>query len=396
MKRLVMFMDGTWNRPEANTNVWRSKLLVADEGVGVAAGPTKQVAYYREGVGSKWYTRISGGALGAGLGDNVAHAYGWLMEHYTEGDQVFLFGFSRGAFTARTLAGMIARCGLLHPGAPQSVDEVFRRYRDSKPGGAGAGRSLLELTWLSDEEKSRLPQPDRWLLAHSRRIDIHFIGVWDTVGSLGIPVGAVRGLSKSNQFHNTNPSVLYKNMFQALAIDEHRSPYRASLWTGFQPEGKELTIPKPDQRLEQRWFIGAHSNVGGGYRSDPLALVPLAWLLAKAAECGLEFKRALPLTGDEHMGAGRDSFREFLKGAYRLIRLGRRHYRPIGAEPRITKTRPGLSHNLKETIDKSAILRWQADSDYRPKNLATWAESVGLDLDTLSLDGSDHVIARRM
>lgn len=391
MKRLVMFMDGTWNRPEANTNVWRSKLLVADE----AADRTKQVAYYREGVGSTWYTRISGGAIGAGLASNVAHAYGWLMEHYTKGDEVFLFGFSRGAFTARTLAGMIARCGLLHPGSPLSVGEVLRRYRDSKPGSAGAGRPLLELTWLSDEEKSRLPQLDRWLLAHSRRIEIHFIGVWDTVGSLGIPVGAVRGLSKSNQFHNTNPSVLYKNMYQALAIDEHRSPYRANLWTGFQPEGEELTMPKPDQTLEQRWFIGAHSNVGGGYRSDPLALVPLAWLQAKAAECGLEFKRALPLTGDEHMGAVRDSFGEFLNGAYRVIRLGRRHQRRIGDEPRPTKTRPGLSHNLEETIDKSVILRWQADSDYRPKNLSTWAESVGLDLDILSLDDSDHASARR-
>ena len=172
---------------------------------------------------------------------------------------------------------------------------------------------------------------------------------------MGIPVGAVRGLTKSNQFHNTNPSVLYKNLFQALAIDEHRSPYRANLWTGFQPEGGKLTIPESDQRLEQRWFIGAHSNVGGGYRSDTLALVPLAWLQAKAAECGLEFKRTLALTGDEHMGAVRDSFAEFLNGA---------------------------------------ILRWTADSDYRPKNVSDWAESVGLDLDILNLDGSDHAIAR--
>jgi uncharacterized protein (DUF2235 family) len=385
-----MFMDGTWNRPEANTSVWRTKLLAADSGAEGAG----QVAYYHEGVGSKWYTRIHGGAIGAGLSANVAHAYGWLMEHYSEGDQVFLFGFSRGAFTARTLAGMIARCGLLHPGAPLSVGEVLRRYRDSKPGTVGASRSLLELGWLSQEEKSRLPQFDGWLLTHSRRVEIHFIGVWDTVGSLGIPVGAVRGLSKSYQFHNTNPSVLYRNMFQALAIDEHRSPYRANLWTGFQPKGEELATLKPDQRLEQRWFVGAHSNVGGGYRSDPLALVPLAWLLAKATESGLGFKRVLPLTGDEHMGAVRDSFGEFLKGAYRLIRLGRRHYRPIGAEPRPTRTRPGLSHNLNETIDQSVIRRWQTDPGYRPKNLSIWAEAAGLDLDMLSLDGADHLVVR--
>ena len=390
MKRLAMLMDGTWNKPEANTSVWRTKLLVAEMG----ADETRQVAYYREGVGSKWYTRFHGGAIGAGLSDNVTDAYGWLMEHYSEGDQVFLFGFSRGAFTARTLAGMIARCGLMHPGSPLSVGEVFQHYRDSKPGTAGAGRSLLDLIRLNNEEKSQLPQFDRWLLAHSRRIEIHFIGVWDTVGSLGIPLGAVRGLSKSNQFHNTNPSVLYRNMFQALAIDEHRSPYRANLWTGFQPDGGELTMPKPNQRLEQRWFAGAHSNVGGGYRSDSLALVPLAWLQANAAECGLEFKRTLPLTGDEHLGATRDSFGEFLKGAYRLIRLGRRHYRPIGAEPRPTRTRPGLSHNLEETIDKSVISRWQADPDYRPKNISDWAEAAGLDLDTLTLGGVDHMAAR--
>jgi hypothetical protein len=105
-------------------------------------------------------------------------------------------------------------------------------------------------------------------------------------------------------------------------------------------------------------------------------------------------RRALALTGDEHMGAVRDSFGEFLNGAYQVIRLGRRHYRPIGTEPRLTKTRPGLPHNLEETIDKSVILCWQADSDYRPKNLSDWAGSVGLDLDTLSLDVKDHVIAR--
>src|SRR5213592_3423870 len=113
-KRLALFFDGTWNIPESNTSVWRFYLMLADRGGDNLA----QESFYDEGVGTHWLDRLSGGLFGAGLSQNVRSGYRWLMEHYNHGDEIFIFGFSRGAFTARSLAGLIARCGLLKPDAP--------------------------------------------------------------------------------------------------------------------------------------------------------------------------------------------------------------------------------------------------------------------------------------
>src|SRR5437867_5462888 len=124
-KRLAVFLDGTWNKPESNTNVWRLYLMLADRGEdGV---PQKQ--YYDAGVGTYWFDRISGGWFGYGLSENIRSAYRWLIEHYNPGDEIFIFGFSRGAFTARSLTGVIARCGLLKPAAPMSFYQLYERYR---------------------------------------------------------------------------------------------------------------------------------------------------------------------------------------------------------------------------------------------------------------------------
>ena len=112
-KRLALFFDGTWNKPENNTNVWRLSLMLADKG----PDGVPQVKFYDEGVGTHWFDRISGGAFGAGLSANVRRGYRWLMEHYNPGDEIYVFGFSRGAFTARSLSGVISRCGLLKPEA---------------------------------------------------------------------------------------------------------------------------------------------------------------------------------------------------------------------------------------------------------------------------------------
>ena len=207
MKRLALFLDGTWNRPDDNTNVWRLNTLVAAKG----ADGIDQLPYYETGVGTKWYDRFRGGALGTGLTGKVRLAYEWLVKHYDDGDEVFIFGFSRGAYTARSLAGVMSRCGLLLPGAATSIGEVFEHYRTG--------------------ERGRVDE--------SRAIDITFIGVFDTVGALGIP-----GISrKRHRFHNPHPSVRYKAMYHAVAVDEHRPAYRATLWTRWAPEGKEPAEP---------------------------------------------------------------------------------------------------------------------------------------------------------
>jgi hypothetical protein len=220
---------------------------------------------------------------------------------------------------------------------------------------------------------------DEWLMEYSRRVDIDFIGVWDTVGALGIPVGRLRGLSrKSYYFHNTNPSTLYKHMYQALAVDENRKAYQACLWTLFQVRGEPEPTLKPDQAVEQRWFIGAHCNVGGGYRNDALAQIPLVWMLKKATDAGLRCKRELKLSGDEYQEEPVDSYARFLNGVYRIIKLGRRHFRRIGRDPVATKKVAGLSHSVNESIDASVFERWRSVPNYRPKNLIEWADRHGV------------------
>jgi hypothetical protein len=175
-------------------------------------------------------------------------------------------------------------------------------------------------------------------------------------------------------------------MYHAVAIDEHRKAFDATLWTGFQPSGGEFDPLKPDQTLEQRWFVGDHCNVGGGQRSDALAQIPLRWMLEKAESCGLTFKRKIEVASETALAPISDSFGDFAFGAYRLLRLNQRHYRQIGRPPRATLRRPGTSHVLNETIDASVFDRWRADPSYRPKNLAAWAKSAGVDPDAVHGD----------
>lgn len=376
-----MFLDGTWNSPDDNTNVWRSKLLVSERD---AAG-NPQAAYYEVGVGTKRFERLRGGAFGEGLDANIRSAYQWLMSVHEEGDKIYLFGFSRGAFTARSLAGLIDKCGLLLPGASFSVPQLFERYELGKK-----VPSLYELRpdWIPREKWTA---EDVSLLEQSRRVEIEFIGVWDTVGALGIPAGKLAMLGKpfglgpsSYSFHSTSPSELYNRMYQALAIDEQRPQYRPALWT--LPQPADTSVPPrlgADQTLEQRWFIGAHCNVGGGYRNDPLAQIPLAWLQEKAIEAGLRFKRQITLKGDEHLTAPVDSYARFLHGFEYVLTAGQRYDRPIAGDSTPTKRKPGVPCSINETIDSSVFKRWRQIQGYRPKNLVEWAKHHGIEPDTV-------------
>ena len=363
--RLAIFLDGTWNEPDDNTNVTRLKELTIDDG-------THQRVKYVEGVGTKFTERIRGGAFGKGLSRNVREAYEWLVQHHRDGDEIYLFGFSRGAYTARTLAGMIARCGLLRPDASMSVVDIFERYREGKE-----ATPLHRLEWKVRDGESLLADDQR-LFDNSRRVDIEFIGVWDTVGALGVPFGRIRGWSRSSfSFHNTYPSTLYKNMYHAVAIDEHRKAFDATLWTGFQEEGKEFKPLKDDQTLEQRWFVGDHGDVGG---SGSLALLPLRWIQENASARGLTFSGSLNVPADTILTEHGDSFATFAFGLYRIIKLNRRHRRQIGRPPRKTSSKAGLSHTINETIDSSVFERWNRDPTYRPRNLRKWARRNRRDL----------------
>lgn len=386
-KRIALFLDGTWNTVRDNTNVWRLRALCSER----SGDGARQVLYYDQGVGTRSWEKIRGGAFGYGLGLNIVAAYRWLIENYEPGDDVFVFGFSRGAFTARSLTGLIAKCGLLQPGAPLSVEQVFKRYVESK-----TLRPLYQLQFEQRElkrrqkrggtaiDEPRLFPPSReeeWLLRYSQRITIEFTGVFDTVGSLGVPFGHFWFSSQRLQFHHTRLSNIYRRTYQALAVDEHRGHFAPALWTKFSPQYAEhrLRTPRAQPIAEQRWFSGAHGNVGGGYIDDRLAQIPLAWLMQKAIEAGLSFRYPVQTDPRSFQDSVVDSYSEFANGIYKTATLGRRHFRPIGADRFDVSDPPGHVDTVNETIDASVFEKWRADSTYRPKNLVAWAERKHID-----------------
>lgn len=368
-KRIALFLDGTWNDISNNTNVWRLKSLCASD--------ASQVIYYSQGVGTQFGSKYLGGMLGKGLNDEVIQAYEWLVEHYTEGDEIFIFGFSRGAYTARSLSGFISKCGLLRIGSPLGVGELYDRY-----GKGGILRTIRELNRdARDHADGPFTLEEKWLLNYSMAIPVKFIGVWDTVGALGIPFGNISGWSRSTfEYLETDLHINNDFAYHALAIDEHRPPFAPTLWARTIPKNvniEEIYPPiRPIKDVEQRWFIGAHANVGGGCSADLLAQMPLKWIIEKAISHGLVMKIDLKLEGNECVAPIVDSF----KGFYgRWSPFFRRYYRPIGVFP-VDIDSKNARITVNETIDTSVFERWRKDPTYRPSNLVDWAKTYGVDV----------------
>jgi uncharacterized protein (DUF2235 family) len=261
MKKIAFFADGTWDGKSNGTNVFRlfNALLVS----------SGQMPFYDNGVGADGnpIEHLLGGAFGTGLFQKIRDGYTKISQVYEPGDEVFLFGFSRGAYTARSLAGMIAVCGLPSKQFDdQFVESAFKAYRDKDQ------RSSI-LSMLS----SKYGMTDA---------QITMIGVWDTVGSLGIPAifGGVSPLDYGFLDTSLHPDV--KNAYHALAIDERRKEFPATIWT---------SEPAPGQTIEQVWFCGVHSDVGGGYNpssddtTTALSDITLSWMMDKAKALGLAF-----------------------------------------------------------------------------------------------------------
>jgi uncharacterized protein (DUF2235 family) len=358
VKRIALFLDGTWNTVQDNTNVWRMKSLCA-----VVAD---QVCYYSVGVGTQYGERLKGGMLGYGLDDEVIRAYEWLTENYSPNDRIFIFGFSRGAFTARSLAGFISKCGLLKPGSPVSLKQLYDRYRKGS-----AARTIRELKNVPAAQRTF---EERWLLEYSMPIPIFFQGVYDSVGALGVPFGNVPLISRSNySFLETDLRINEDRGFHALAIDEHREAFAPTLWKKTVRENTPSYPARPLDQLEQRWFVGAHGDVGGGYANGILAQIPLQWLMQKAQAHGLMWKDAINIDGDEAQGEIHDSFAAMAGGVYRACKFWRRYYRGIGAAPVVTGDQ--TTSTINESIDASVFDRCRSESKYRPRNLMAWANA---------------------
>ena len=334
-KRIVICCDGTWNKPDQRdgdmvcpSNVVKTAHAVLPR----APDGTHQIVFYDQGAGTdRGINRWVGGGFGVGLSKNVEDAYRFLLHNHEGGDELFLFGFSRGAYTARSTAGLIRNCGLLTKTHADRFPEVYDIYRRSDA--------------APDSELAR-----EFRAAYSREPEITFVGVWDTVGALGIPIGVLDKFAhQKHQFHDVRLSSHVKYAYQALAVDERRKPLKPAIW-----ETKE----EADQTVEQVWFAGVHANIGGGYRDAGLSDLAFTWLKNKAQGAGLAFGNTYfaEITDPNYAG----ELRQSMTLGYRL--LGQ-HPRPIGA----------LS--TSESIHESAFQRYDnRDLSYRPGNLAALAD----------------------
>ncbi len=380
-KRLALFFDGTWNDPNDNTNVWSLKRTLA----AVGADGRRQLPFYDKGVGTNPLDRISGGAFGVGLSENVQQGYAWLMQNYQPGDEIYIFGFSRGAFTARSLAGVIARCGLLKPGAPLPFEDLYKRYRKGT-----RATPIYDLKYFGAKPQSTEDEVIRDQTYYGRSF-IKLVGVWDTVGSLGLPFGNIPGVSSSTlHFHYTRLSRTVEHSYQALALDEYRKPYRPEVWMNFLPQKDNPDALRKDNRfVEQRWFSGAHSDVGGGYPEDDLRQRPLAWMQQKAMDRGLAFTDPIKIRNDDDLAKEpHKSYESFLKGFWKILTFGKRFVRAVQPEPELKPVKntvgtdpvSGWVHTVNERIDLSVFRRCQLNPNYSPLSLIEWANRKQLDL----------------
>jgi len=259
-KNIVVFSDGTGQEGGEgnNTNVYNLFNMVEDR-------TPNQVAFYDRGLGTGW-RKITGNAAGVGISQNIMECYKFIFEEYQAGDKIYLFGFSRGAFTVRSLSGFINLFGILPKSRPELIKKAYKIYK------------------IEDDHK-RKAKAEAFLSKHHNQYSyIEFIGVWDTVAALGVPfrhvdliVDHIPGLR--HRFHDGRLSDNVKHGCHALSIDDERLTFHPTLWD-------EREIQK-HQRVEQVWFPGVHTDVGGGYAEHGLADITPDWMVKKAVDKGL-------------------------------------------------------------------------------------------------------------
>ncbi len=288
MKKLIISCDGTWNTQDEKdhdiptpTNVVRLHNCIAATDARGAA----QLKYYHPGVGTEGslLKRIAGGAFGLGIDQNIMGAYRWLAANYADGDEIYVFGFSRGAYTARSLCGFIGAAGLADLSHCQDDGDCWKRVQTAYTTiyrVPAAQRPAV--TWPSFK-----PNPA------TGKLHIRFLGVWDTVGSLGIPddLALLNLLDRSQRwaFHDTTLGTNIDMARHAVAIDEMRASFTPTFWTLADGE-TVLNDPDDTGRVRQLWFPGVHSDIGGGYTDTRLSDVALKWMIEQAERAGLTFE----------------------------------------------------------------------------------------------------------
>lgn len=409
-KRFVVCIDGTWQRltQERMTNVATIARSIAHEGYGKSDEPIPQIVIYTAGVGSrpelegdeargkkaKSGQGLWGGLFGAGLERELLDTYLRLAFNYNAEDEIYIFGFSRGAFMARSLSGMIGKVGILSRRYVERAPEAFRIYRNEA------------LDHNSREAREfRIKYGKRQVLADGRRVAsdyrpvVNYVGIFDTVGQRGVPTGiplvselasALR-LNKRYAFHSLGLGNHVAAARHALAIDEDRAIFPPTLWdnlnerNGLTPESvNDPELDWDNMLFQQRWFPGGHGDIGGG-NATTLPAFPLAWIAEGAAREGLNFdwsqdspiRKALeeglkaptaPITSDGFLGRLSPTGWSF----------GKRAIAPKDPEAKwFKRPRPMTEQETIATLHRVVAIRAAASGGkYRPPQLSRFAPSL--------------------
>jgi uncharacterized protein (DUF2235 family) len=329
MANIVVCADGTWNRPEEDlekdhpTNVLKLARAIAPNSQGL-----KQHVFYDWGLGS-YHNAMSAGATGKGIHKNILDGYRYIVQNYAKGDSIYLFGFSRGAYTVRALSGLINNCGIVKRTDAKLIQAAWDIYKSTSPTNHPDG---------VDARKFRANH------SHGSR-NIAFVGVWDTVGALGIPFSLLGFLDQKDEFYDTKMGPNVKIARHALAIDERREDFAPTIWTS-----------RPETDLKQVWFSGVHSDIGGSYGPDKrtgttVSDIPLGWMLNQAKNAGMKIEPHIRNNLTDGTKA------RLHKSRRHIYRFSKPLVRALMVEGKPTK------------IHSSVKARYIHDNKYRPQNL---------------------------
>ena len=326
-KNIVIFSDGTGQEggEGTNSNVYKLFNMVLDRSPG-------QIAFYDRGLGTGW-RKLTGNAAGLGISNNILECYEFIFENYAAGDQIYLFGFSRGATTVRSLSGFIHFFGIL----PKSRNELIKR--------------AYKIYTISDPIKRQDVAREFVERHHTMWCRVKFLGVWDTVAALGVPIKSIDIIIDKlplfkHRFHDLRLSLSVENAYHALAIDDERKTFHPTLWDSEITEG---------QTMKQVWFCGMHTDVGGGYPEQNLSDIALEWMLEMSENNGLKIRPGHKVKIQGYAdGAMHNS-----RGSW-LTRLFRREVR---SWPKTTHGNPLIHESvLKRTLNQHN----EKDPPYKP------------------------------
>ena len=292
-KNIVVLSDGTGQDGGRghDSNIYKLVRMLEDR-------TERQMVFYDQGIGTDGRA-LSGNVAGAGFSENILQCYHFIYENYNAGDKIYLFGFSRGAATVRSLANFIHYFGILPKSRPELIQQAYDLYKIGREEGyekpeivdvpaliaAGATQIANTVSETISRGETLNEKANQFVHAHPNQwASIEFLGVWDTVPALGLPAAVIDTFvnyvpSWKHRFHDfrLHPSV--RNAYQALSIDDDRKWFQPTIWDSFNAEY---------QKVEQVWFSGAHTDVGGGFQEAGLSDITLEWMIQKAVAHGVK------------------------------------------------------------------------------------------------------------